>query len=126
MDIKTTADLQAAIALLKVDVSVKEKILTEQFHTTCESLKPVNIIKSAFNKIVDSADLADKIIGTSVGYGAGVLSKKILIGKSTNIFKRIFGTVIELAVTSAISNNADGIKEKGLNLLRKFTNRNHN
>jgi hypothetical protein len=122
MNIKTTADLNAKIALLEVDVSVKKNILTEQYHATCESLRPVNIIKNAFNRIVDSGDLADKIIGTSVGYGAGVLSKKILIGKSTNIFKRVFGTVIELAITNAIAKNSEGIKEKGLNLLRKFTN----
>jgi len=126
MDIKTTSDLQAAIALLEVDVSVKKRILTEQYHTTYESLRPVNIIKSAFRKLVDSGDLADKIIGTGVGFGAGVLSKKLLIGKSTNIFKRIFGTAIELAVTNVISKNAEGIKEKGLNLLRRFTNNNHN
>ena len=122
MDIKTTADLQAAIALLEVDVSVKKKILTDQYHSTCENLKPANIIKNAFNKVLDSSDLVDKIIGTSVGFGAGVLSKKILVGKSTNIFKRIFGTAIELAVTSAVSKNAEGLKEKGLNLLRRFTN----
>ena len=126
MEIKTTADLQAAIALLEVDISVKKKILTEQYHATCESLRPATIIKSAFNKFADSGDLVDKIIGTSVGFGAGVLSKKILVGKSTNIFKRIFGTVIELAVTNAISKNAEGIKEKGLSLFKKFTNNNHN
>ena len=126
MDIKTTSDLQAAIALLEVDASVKKRILTEQYHTTCESLKPANIIKNAFHKIVDSGDLANKIIGTGVGFGAGVLSKKILIGKSTNIFKRILGTVIEIAVTSAVAKNTESIKEKGLSLLRRFTNANHN
>jgi len=125
MDIKTTSDLQAAIALLEVDVSVKKRILTDQYHSTSESLKPVNVIKSAFQKMVDSGGLADKIIGTSVGFGAGVLSKNILIGKSTNIFKRLLGTVIELAVTNVVSKNSEGIKEKGLNLLRRFTNNNH-
>src|SRR5450631_3437354 len=125
MDIKTAADLKAAIALLEVDLTVKKRILTEQYHDTCESMRPANIIKNAFNKIVDSGDLADKIIGTTVGLGAGVLSKKILVGKSTNIFKRILGTVIEVAVTSAIAKNSEGIKEKGLNILRKFT-KNHN
>ncbi len=129
MNIKTSADLNAAIALLEVDVSVKRKIMTEQYNATCESLKPSNIIRDAFHKVkdslsdmVESGDLVDKIIGTSVGLGAGVLTKKILVGKSTNIFKRIFGTVIELAVTNAISKNSEAIKEKGLSLLKRFTN----
>lgn len=129
MNIKTAADLNAAIALLEVDVSVKKRILTDQYHATVESLKPSNVIKHAFDKVkdgfnnmVESGELADKIIGTSVGFGAGLLSKKILVGKPTNIFKRILGTVIEVAVTTAVSKNADTLKEKGLNLLRKFTN----
>jgi len=132
MDIKTAADLKAAIALLEVDVSVKKTIMTEQFHATRESLKPSNIIKNtlgkvkdAFQDMVESGDLVEKIVGTSIGFGAGVLSKKILIGKSTNIFKRILGTAIELGVANVVSKNADTIKEKGLNLWRKFT-RHHN
>ena len=129
MNIKTAADLNAAIALLKVDVSVKKNIVTEQYHSTVESLKPANIIRNAFDKVkegfddmVGSGELADKIIGTTVGFGAGVLSKKILVGKPTNIFKRILGTAIEIAVTTVVAKNAGTIKEKGLNLLKRFTN----
>ena len=132
MDIKTAADLKAAIALLEVDVSVKKTIMTEQFHATRESLNPSNIIKNtlgkvkdAFQDMVESGDLVEKIVGTSIGFGAGVLTKKIVIGKSTNIFKRILGTAIELGVANVVSKNADTIKEKGLSLWRKFT-RHHN
>lgn len=130
MDIKTTADLQAAISLLEVDVSVKKKILMEQFHTTRENLRPTNIIKKAFariregfNDMIESGDLVEKLIGTSVGFGAGVLSKKILVGKPTNIFKRILGTSIELAVAGVVSKNSEVIKEKGLHLWKKLSSK---
>jgi len=129
MNIKTAAELKAAIALLEVDVTVKKKILTDQYHATVDSLRPSTIIKNGFQKLkegfenmMESGDLAEKIIGTSVGFGAGVLTKKILVGKSTNIFKRILGTVIEVAVTNAVVKNSEGIKVKGLDLWRKFTN----
>lgn len=122
MEINNTADLRAAITLLEVDAAVKKRILIEQYHTTTESLRPANLIKNAFNKIVDSNDITNRVIGTSVGLGAGILSKKLLIGKSTNIFKRIFGMVIELAVASVVSKNAEGIKEKGVEIFRKLTN----
>jgi len=129
MNIKTAADLKAAIALLEVDVSVKKTIMTEQYHATCESLKPSNIIRGAVTKVKDNlnemfttGDLADKIIGTTLGFGAGVLSKKVLVGKSDNMFKRFLGTILEVAVTGIIAKNSDGIKEKGLRLWRRFTN----
>ena len=122
MEINNTAQLKAAIALLQVDASVKKRILVEQYQTTAESLKPANLVRNAFNNIVDAPDITNRIIGTSVGLGAGILSKKILIGKSTNIFKRIFGTVIELAIAGVVSKNAEGIKEKGIELFKKLTN----
>lgn len=132
MNIKTAADLNAAIALLEVEVNVKKRILTDHYHATIESLRPATLIRGAFDKIkdgfhnmVESGDLVEKIVGTSLSFGAGLLSKKLLVGKPTNIFKRMLGTAVQVAVTSVVSKNADNIKEKGLDLLRKFTN-NHN
>ena len=123
MEINNTADLRAAISLLEVDSAVKKRILIEHYHTTTESLKPANLIRNAFNKIVDSPDIANRVIGTSVGLGAGILSKKILIGRSTNIFKRIFGTAIEIAIARVVSKNGESIKEKGIEIFRKLTNK---
>ena len=124
MEINNTAQLKSAIAFLEVDSAVKKRILVDQYHITTESLRPANLIKNVFNKIVDSNDITNRVIGTSVGLGAGILSKKLLIGKSTNIFKRILGTAIELAVASVVSKNGEAIKEKGVEIFRKLTNNN--
>jgi hypothetical protein len=120
MPIKNYKELQASIALHEVDVQVKRTVLVEQYEATLESLKPVNIMKGAFNKIADTPDLVEKIVGTAAGLGAGVLSKKLLIGKSNNIFKKIFGVAIELAIAGVVSKNATAIKEKGIKLYHKF------
>jgi hypothetical protein len=120
MEIVNSTQLKEAIFLLEAEKEEKKFILIEQFHETYESLKPVNLIKQTFNKLIDTPDIANQVLDTSIGLGAGVLSKKILVGKSTNIFKRFFGTIIELTVANAVSKNSDGIKKHGLQLIKKL------
>ncbi len=120
MEINNAIQLREAIAILKAETEVNKKILIEQFHNTYNSLKPVNIIKSAFAKITSLPVVASQVIDTSIGLGAGVLSKKILVGTSGNIFKKIFGVILELAVAGAVTKNADGIKRQGSELIKKL------
>ncbi|HMI79898.1 MAG TPA: hypothetical protein VK484_13960, partial [Ferruginibacter sp.] len=91
MGINTAIQLKQAIAILKIEEEEKKAALVDQFHYTYESLKPINLIKNAYRKVAGTPDIANKLIGTSMGLGAGILSKRILLGKSTNIFKRILG-----------------------------------
>lgn len=121
MEIKNISQLRSAIALYEVDVEVKRKILVDQYHAAIESLRPANIVKGAINKIIETPDIVDKVVGTAAGFGAGILTKKLLIGKSDNIFKKLFGTVIEIAVAGTVSKNATTIKEKGIELFNKLT-----
>ena len=103
MEINNAIQLKAAIASLETDTEIRKALLIEQFHNTYESFKPANLLKNTFTKLVDTPGIVNDIIGTTVGIGAGVLSKKILVGKPTNIFKRILGTVIQLAVSGAVA-----------------------
>ena len=120
MEITNVTQLKEAIALLQREELQKKNILVDQFRITYESLKPVNLIKGAFNSVVNAPDIADHLIGSTLGLGAGVVSKKILVGKSSNIFKRFFGTIIEVAVAGAITKNSAGIKRKSFDLIKKL------
>ena len=120
MEINNAIQLKQAITILQAQQEEKKFILVEEFHRTYESLKPVNLIKSTFNKILDTPDITNQVVDTSIGLGVGVLSKKLLVGKSTNIFKRFFGTIIELTVANAVAKNSDGIKRHGLQLIKKL------
>ncbi len=120
MKINNTVQLREAIALLKAEAEEKRLIMIDQFHDTYDSLKPINLIKTAFHKVADLPDLASQVIGTSIGVGAGILSKKILIGKSTNIFKKLFGVILEFAIAGAVAKNSNGIKRQGAELFKKL------
>ncbi len=103
MEITNAVQLKRAIALLETDTALKKTLMIGQFQDTRDSLKPVNLIKNALTKIVHAPDIVNQVVGTSIGMGAGALSKKILIGKPTNIFKKILGTVIQLFVSNAVA-----------------------
>jgi len=120
MEINNIIQLEEAIALLKARQEEKKFMLVEQFHSTYNSLKPVNLIKQAFNNIIKAPDTTKNVIGTTIGLGAAVLSKKILVGKSTNLFKRVFGAIIEVAVVNAVAKNSGPIKQQGLQLIKKW------
>jgi hypothetical protein len=120
MEINNQADLKMAIFNLQRKSAIQKEILIEQFHATHDSLRPVNLIKNIVKDIVGSADLSTNVINSSIGLVTGFLSKKILIGGSKNIFKKILGTVIELGIANVVAKNSDGIKEKGSSFLKNI------
>ena len=120
MTINNSIQLQHQIALLKSETANKKAILVRQFHNTYESLKPVNLIKGAFNSKLNLPKLGDNFIGASMGIGAGVLSKKILTGRSPGFFKSILGTVAEVAIARLVANNSDTIKDKGMKIIKSL------
>lgn len=122
MKINNALQLKQAIADLEAEEKAKKVMVVDQFHEIYDSLKPANLVRSAFHKFTDAPGMAKKIIGASVGVGVGLLSKKLLIGGSTNIFKRAFGSLLQLAVASTIAKNADGITQKGADLIKKIKN----
>ena len=121
MEITTTAQLKTAIAQVQIKNEEQKNILRHQFNEVIESLKPVNLLKSTVKDIGESPGIAKAAIGTTVAIGAGVLSKKMIVGNSTGIFKRILGGVVEFVVANGIAKNSDAIADKSIKLLKKLT-----
>ncbi len=121
MTIVTAIQLEHQIALLKHQEANKKALLIEQFHETYESLKPMNLIKGAFNKTLAAPNLSSPLLSASLGVGAGVLSKRILTGKSPGFFKRMLGTAVEVAVARLVAKNSDAIKNTGLKFIHNLS-----
>jgi hypothetical protein len=103
MEIHNAIQLRSAIAGLQIEEREKRSELIDQFHDTLDNFKPINLIKDTFTKVIDTPGVVKGIVGTSVGVAAGTLSKKLLVGKPTNIFKRVLGTFIQLAISTAVA-----------------------
>lgn len=111
--ITSITGLQNAIQLLKVEQARKEQLLKEQFYRTFKSLKPVNILKSTLNDIVSSPNLIDNILGITIGLATGYLTKKIIVGASGNIIRKLFGSIIQVGVTKLVAQHPEAIKSFG-------------
>jgi hypothetical protein len=119
MHINNTTSLKAAIYQLEQRQIAQKEALVDQFHLTYESLKPLNIIKSEFSRIAGSSETKHTVLNAAIGLGTGFLTKKLFLGGSTNIFKKLFGTAIEMGVAKIVAGNADKIIEKGQELKEK-------
>ena len=120
MDINNSIDLENAINSLSIKNKAQTSALKNQFAEAVDSLKPARLLKAALNNITENPGIAKVAVGTVVAVEAGVLSKKLIVGKSGNIFRRIIGTVVELAVARSVLGNSAFIAGKGIQILRKI------
>jgi hypothetical protein len=111
--ITSVAELRNAIQILEAEQAIKGRLLKEQFDLTYESLKPVNIIKRTIKDIASTPYLVNNLIGTLLGLVSGSLSNRVFVGSSGNIFRKLFGTLLQYGVTNAVSKNPDVIKSLG-------------
>ena len=109
-NITNVTELKNAIYLLEIELAYKEQRLKEEFIITCDSFKPVNLFLNTFKEIATSPNLIDNIIGTIFGLASGYISKKIFIGTSGNIFRKLFGTALQFGVSNSVAQHPDAIK----------------
>lgn len=119
-NISSVAGLKDAIQILEFEHTYKEQLLKEQFYHTYESLKPVNLIKSVIHDAASSPYLIDNILGTAVALATGYISKKIAVGGSGNVIRKLFGSILQFGVTNVVAQHADPIKSFGQFIYQHF------
>jgi hypothetical protein len=112
-NITSIIELKYAIQSLEDEQSIKGKLLKEQFYLTYESFKPVNVLKRTLNDITSSQNLRNSILSNMVGLITGHLSKKIVVGASSNKFRKLIGSILQVGVTNLVANHPDAIKSFG-------------
>ena len=109
-NINSVADIKNAIQFLEEEQTVKGEQLKEQLYLTFESFKPINLLKSTIKDISSSPYLIDNILGTATGLASGYLSKRIIVGASGNILRKLFGVVLQLGVTNMVARHPEEVK----------------
>jgi len=120
MNIKNSADLRAAIQELEIRKQLEKKQLAESFEVLKESLKPINLLKSTFNSVREAPGLGGMVVNTTLGMGAGLLSKRLMVGKSAGLLKKLFGSAVELGVAGLVANNSGTIKSAANQLFKNI------
>ncbi len=118
--ITTSADLKTAIRKLELQQAHELVLLKEAYIKTCESLKPVNIIKSSFKDLVAAPGLKTDVINAAIGLTTGIVAKKLMIGKTINPFKKLLGIIVEMAVAGTVAKNTDEIKAAGSAIFKRL------
>jgi hypothetical protein len=118
--ITTSAELKEAIIKLEYEQSMKGELIKEQFHQVIESLKPVNLIKNTFRDVTGSPFIRDNLLGSTVGLATGYLSRRLIVGASGGIIKKILGSVLQFGVSRIVARNPDAIKSVGQRIGRIF------
>lgn len=121
--ITCAAELKIAIQTLEFERDVQGQILKEQFFVTFESLKPVNLIKSTLQEITSSPYLIDNMFGAILGMVSGYVSKKIAVGTSHSLIRKMAGSVLQFGITNVVAQHPDVIKAIGNFILQKFLHR---
>lgn len=122
-NITTGEDLKEAILLLEIEQDEKFQVLRNQIVVTYEALKPLNLLKRTIHDITTSPDLLENLFGSAVGLTTGLISKKILVGGTGNLMRKLFGTLLQFAVTNIVTRHPDAIKTFGQFIIQTLSRR---
>lgn len=113
MEIRNSKDLDNAIAELERRKEIQEQMLSDQFNATVEHFKPGNLIRSAVSNVIGSGENRAAVVKTVGGIGLGLLTKKLLLGKSTSMLGKLAGSAVKAGAVNTIISNADTVKAWG-------------
>ncbi len=114
MKINNHKDLKQAIAALEQKKLQQQEMLIQQLHVTYQGLKPTNLLKEGFDKLLqNSGAVTSGAVKTAAGIGIGMLTKKFFFGKHSSIATKLAGTALDLFLTKKAVDNTDTIKAYG-------------
>ncbi|WP_298122109.1 hypothetical protein [Flavobacterium sp.] len=97
-----TQKLNNAIALLEQKQKEEFQDVKNQFDSLIETVKPVNLLNRTL-KDFNTPETKTNLINSVTSIASGYISRKLLVGESTNIFKKLAGYTLQYAVTNFIS-----------------------
>jgi len=104
-------ELAEAIAALELKAAAQRKEVEESFNVVSENLKPFNLMKNGIRSVLSGEHKGD-LLNALIGLGSGLLSRKLILGKSNGFIGKTVGKAIQWGMTGLISQNAEKIKEK--------------
>jgi hypothetical protein len=114
----TETDLRVAILELESKQAEEARLMKTQFLVTVESIKPVNLIKSTLMEAVQSDDLQNNILNSTIGISAGYISKALFQGISGSPAKKILGTMLMFGIKNLVAHNPELVKSIGSGFFR--------
>ena len=109
--IRNSEELAEAIAALELKAATQKREIEETFTVFSENLKPINLVKNGFRSVF-SAEHKGDLFNALIGLGSGLLSRKLILGKTNGFVGKTVGKAIQWGMAGLVSQNAEKIKEK--------------
>lgn len=123
-NITSSASLKDAIELLEAEQEIKGQLFKEQLFITYESLKPLNLLKHSLKELSSSPYLIENISGSAMGLVSGFLSKKLFVGASGNLIRKLIGSILQFGITNIVAQNSNVITSVGQAIFHHFFRKN--
>lgn len=120
--ITNSEELAEAIAVLELKAAAQKRDLEEIFAAVSEDLKPLNLVKNGFRSVF-SSEHKGELFNALIGLGSGLLSRKLIIGKTNGFIGKTIGKAIQWGMAGLVSQNAEKIKEKAGGIIDRLFKR---
>jgi uncharacterized membrane protein YjjP (DUF1212 family) len=114
-NISNEAELKARIRELELKTIQQQKALKQIARSTAHSFQPANLFKIGLTnvkKVAMTRDVRSMAINTFVGLAAGYITRRFVIGKNSNIFKRTLGAAVQAGITKMVYRKLPEWQEK--------------
>ncbi len=95
--------LNQAIESLELQQKNELRDIKNQFEKVCDSIRPINILSETISDFRSMHDVRNNVLTNVVSVATGYLSKRLILGSSQNMFKKIGGYLLQYAVTNFTS-----------------------
>jgi hypothetical protein len=106
-------DLETRILELEKVQAIQIASLKSSAFSIVEGFSPANMVRTALKEVVQSPDLKKSAINTAIGIGAGFLGRKLFVGRSNNLFKKISGSAVQFMITNFVRKRIPEMQENG-------------
>jgi hypothetical protein len=122
--VSNAEELAQAISELEIKATAQQKDLEETYKRVSNNLKPVNLIKNGIRSVFTEEHRGD-IINAIFGLGTGMLSRKLLLGRTKGLLGKSMGKAVEWGIAGLVTNNAEKVKEKAAFWIDKIFKKKH-
>ncbi|MFZ1677636.1 MAG: hypothetical protein WBP41_01360 [Saprospiraceae bacterium] len=84
--------------------------LKAQLHLTGESMKPINLIKSAANELTGNKNVKSYLLQAGIGMAVGLLTKNVVENSKTSRNSKLVGNIAEMGLNNLTANQYAMVK----------------
>lgn len=118
---KVTSTTELKDAILQLEQKQREQWvdLKEHINVAFDALKPINLLRSTYREFISTPHVAEDLIGSTIGLTTGLITKKLIVKRSHNVFLNFAGGLAQMLISNFVTRHAGTIKTIGSGLIHR-------